>query len=361
MKLQPKARKVKFRLNIGGVEISDIEGLRDHFCLAEIMKSIRDGQFTRWLEYLGENELFVSVEDWKINGGDSLALVKLFFNDYNRYADATELVISECQNPSFKLLLPEMMAHPGLDVDRIFKAFESLKDRGLMNMLLCAHGKSEAVARIIAHQKMIGLVYGVRKFAEGKRDIWLERKQLPPAAYYPADFRLPGGRRFLSNMRKIRDERPPRWFSETKYGTDLWEILVISFNILNKLNFTSESGIKDKLIRHATMLSQASSDNHFYVERLFIAALIYHHYSATEDRLSDPNRDRCLREIRFRYVPASILYDNWNQAPSRFVVFYDSEWPTDSNALKTISFLYRSLGEKIALVVANMFDLSLYQ
>lgn len=360
MRLQPKARKVKFRLNIGGAEISDIEGLRAHFCLAEIMKSIRDGQFTRWLEYLGENELFVSIEDWRINGGDSFALVKLFFNDYNRYADATELVISECQNPSFKPLLPEMMAYPGLDVDKIFKAFESLKDRGLMNLLLCAHGKSEALARFIAHQKMIGVVYGVRMFAERKRDIWIERKQLPPAAYYPADFRLPGGRRFLSNMRKIRDERPPRWFSETKYGTDLWEILVVSFNILNKLNFTY-SGSKDELIRHATMLSQASSDNHFYVERLFIAALIYHHYSATEHRLSDPNRERFLREIRFRYVPASILYDNWNKVPKRLVAFYDSDWPTDSNILKTESFLDWSLGERIALVVANLFDLSLYR
>lgn len=100
MKLLPKAKPVKIRIQSGGEEHSSLESLRRNFNIEDI-QSLLDGRLTRWLKQQGENELAEEVAGMDMatlkTSQGVLKLMNIFFAEFmgsHSIENVTELI--EC-------------------------------------------------------------------------------------------------------------------------------------------------------------------------------------------------------------------------------------------------------------------------
>ena len=92
MTLTPKAKPVRIRIVSGGEEHSSIETLRKNFSLDDILPRVKDGQFHKWLERIGEVKAAevsrnLKGKEIKFVSKDILALTSVIFNSAVRSTD----------------------------------------------------------------------------------------------------------------------------------------------------------------------------------------------------------------------------------------------------------------------------------
>ena len=84
MKLEPKAKPVRIRIESGGEEHSTLESLKRNFSVDDLKPAVEDRRLSRWLKQQGQNELAEGVLRYQgkmksLSGNDYLGFIKLFF------------------------------------------------------------------------------------------------------------------------------------------------------------------------------------------------------------------------------------------------------------------------------------------
>lgn len=355
MKLLPKARKVKFRLNIHSQEVTNLAELRDHFSFLEMMKLIQSGQFYRWLEYLGEEAVSLEIRETQENKGEPLAFIKLILGEYADCQSLEEVFFKEYHSKKIRPLLMELMSLIESDDRSFLERLISLNDKRLVNEWQKIHGLSSLDNDLVVKVKHLGI----------KKSLLSDslRWEVPPSNYYPKDFSISGAS-FLSKIQSFDEQESqtniPNWFKENCTRRDMWEFLLSNVRILKMLQYGG-SYRKDKVILLGEQFLSTSNDNHFFTEKCFIGALIAKKYKGADPDFLKPDKVWSLASIKENYIPAQILYDHWDSPINNKVTFYSSVWYTDEAILKSDEFLKLSLGEQICLLISNLFNSSLYE
>ena len=84
-KIEPQAKPVRIRIEVGGEEHSSIKSLKEKFDIKDVFKLYEDGSLLKWLNGIGQNTFAQQIEELKANTQNDdknkqiFAIFKLFF------------------------------------------------------------------------------------------------------------------------------------------------------------------------------------------------------------------------------------------------------------------------------------------
>lgn len=84
-RIEPQAKPVRIRIEVGGEEHSSIKSLKEKFDIKDVFKLYEDGSLLKWLNGIGENNFAQQIEELKANTQNEdknkqiFAIFKLFF------------------------------------------------------------------------------------------------------------------------------------------------------------------------------------------------------------------------------------------------------------------------------------------